>query len=269
MKNYIKIILLVALFPICSLGGYFAGKIVKEAKQNRPVKEKVIEVPITQVTTSQTTAEVKADVKAEVAEVVEEVVQESDTTKATESVAIMIKPEIVSVSNPVRDAAGKYSFEVKAVSADESPLDFVLYSDKECTAMVLNQSENIFKNIEPSASGVYYLIAINALSGDRSEVRSIKGFTKPVMYEKVLKEDLQTICNSGDYSTAPAKYSHRFVPKGLVIEAKNMNPGEKPVATVSDICLKVMMGTWSSVVVENLEYDSQNRVKKIVIVINY
>lgn len=193
----------------------------------------------------------------------------SEVKDTVETTPVVFIPEILSVTTPVRDAAGKYSFEVKAVSADEAPLNFVLYSDKECSKIVLHQNSNIFKGVEPTASTIYYLVVINAITGDVSVPKIIKGFTKPVMYEKVQKADLEKICNSGDYEkNAPDKYSHRFSPM-LVIEAKGMRPDEKPVANISDICLKIMMDTWASVVVEELQYDSQNRVKKLVIVVNY
>ena len=187
MKSYIKIVLLVLLFPTCSVGGYFIGKIINEFQFNVTEEEVFLSESVVNVTPEQD----------KVTDVVDSVVT-SEVNEIEEATPVVFIPEIISVTSPVRDAAGKYSFEVKAVSADEAPLNYVLYSDKECTKLALHQNSNIFNGVEPTGSGTYYLVVINAISGQPSEVKTIKGFTRLVMYEKVKKEDLQAICNSGD-----------------------------------------------------------------------
>jgi hypothetical protein len=175
---------------------------------------------------------------------------------------------IESVSAPVRNVSGNYSFEAKASVPTEDALTYVLFSDEQCSVEVTRNDDGKFDSVAPSQSSCYYLRVLNVMTSEWSETKIVKGFVKQVMYEKITKDELERIANSGDYGTAPKGFSHRFAP-GLTIIAKGMNPEERKVQSLSDVCDKIMMGTWSSITVESIDYDSQNRIKKLVFIVNY
>ena len=198
-----------------------------------------------------------------------EATEVAEETAPVEEQTVSDIPVIGSVSSPRRDDSGNFVFDAKASVSTDSPIAYVLFSDPDCTMEVLRNNDGHFSSVPPSQSSNYYLRALNLITEEWSEIKTLTGFVKAVMYEKVTKEELTRICNSGDYGTAPPKYSHRFAP-GFTIVAKGMNPDEKrEVKSIPEICNKVMMGNWSSIDIDTMEYDSQNRVKKLVIIVNY
>lgn len=234
MNKGIQIVLLVLMFIACVAGGYFLGGVIMDTPQVEAVAEPVA---------------------APVEEVVEEVV-------------VPAVPVVESVSSPVRDNSGNYSLDVLATVHTGAPLKYFLYEDAACCIEKAQSTTGKFTSVAPCASSTYYLVVLNVNTGESSEAMPVKGFVKLLMYEKITKSELEKICNSGDYGTAPAKFNHRIASK-LVIVTNGINDGERGVASVADVCQKVMMGTWSSVVVEDIEYDIQNRMKKLTLRVNY
>lgn len=235
MNKGIQIVLLVLVFIACAAGGYFLGGVIMGAPQVEEVVAETVAAPV---------------------EIVEEVV------------VIPAVPVVESVSAPVRDNSGNYSLDVLAIVHTGDPLEYFLYEDAECYVEKARTTTGKFTSVIPSAASTYYLRVVNVNTGESTDAMPVKGFVKLMMYEKITKSELEKICNSGDYGTAPAKFNHRIASK-LVIVTNGINDGERGVASVADVCQKVMMGTWSSVNVEDIEYDSQNRMKKLTLRVNY
>lgn len=194
-----------------------------------------------------------------------EISDKSDTSGAQE---ISPVPVIDKISSPVRDASGKYGFEVFAAVATGDQMIFVVYSDQECINEVAKELLGKFESIPAKTDGKYFVRVQNATTKDYSEIVAVNGLVPLIMYEKISALEIERVCNSGDYGTAPVKFNHRIAP-GCQIIPQGMNAEERNVSTVADVCQKVMMGIWESISVVNIEYDSQNRMKKLVIRINY
>ena len=177
-------------------------------------------------------------------------------------------PVIESISIPVREATGKYSFKVEASVPTGDDLEYILCSDASCLDEVYRSVDGHFVEIAPNMASTYYLQVNNVITGEKTEIVPVKGFVQVIMCEKITKSELEKICNSGDYGVAPPKFNLRIVPK-LVIVANGVKSDERGVASIADICQKIMMGTWNSVAVESIEYDSQNRMKKLTLRVNY
>ena len=235
MNKGIQIVLLVLLFIACTAGGYFLGGVIMDAPQVEEVVVETVAAPV---------------------EIVEEVV------------VVPAVPVVESVSSPVRDNSGNYSLDVLATVHTGDPLEYFLYEDAECYVEKARSTTGKFASVAPAAASTYYLRVVNVNTGESTEAVPVKGFVKLMMYEKITKAELEKICKSGDYGTAPAKFNHRIASK-LVIGTNGINDGERGVASVADVCQKVMMGTWSSVNVEGIEYDTQNRMKKLTLRVNY
>jgi hypothetical protein len=89
------------------------------------------------------------------------------------------------------------------------------------------------------------------------------------MYEKITKTELEDLINvKRDYSMAPKDFKKRTSPS-LQIIVNGANENERGVSDVADICMKTFNGVWASVVVEGVAYDSQNRLHKLTIRVNY
>lgn len=273
MKSNIQIILLISVFVVCSACGYLIGSVLKNSDIFSGGVTNIVSPPVASVD-SPVASPVTPPAAQPVQEVPDAKVDDADVAAPSETkVEIPVEkvstvPVISSVSNPVRDAAGNYSFQVKASVESGDDLKYGLFSDANRQNQVAMTSDGNFTSIAPSSTGSYYLAVVNDITHQWSESKKVSGFDKPVMFEKVTKEELEKICNSGDYGMAPAKFSHRFAP-GFVIVANGMKDDERAVKSVSDICQKVMMGTWRSITIQTMEYDSQNRVKKLVFNVNY
>lgn len=233
MGKGLQIVLLAVLFAGCAAGGWFLqGAVMGDGDvQEEPEVKTVIEVKPT--------------------------VPEADCI-----------PVISEVTAPKREADGRFSFSVTSSVASGDDLLYVLYGDKDCTVEVAKELQGNFNGIAPTASQTYWLKVQNMASGDWSTVTEVKGFVQLVMYEKITAAELEQICNSGDYGTASPNFSKRISSKFSII-SRGMKPEENPVSTVGDICSKVAMGIWRSVSVENITYDSQNRMKELTLRVNY
>ena len=232
MGKVLQIAIVALLYIVCAVGGFFLHDVV--------IAESDVE---------------------DVHEAIEENVVAEEPAKGA-------VPVIADVSVPKRGTTGKYGFSVMAEVQTSDQLLYVIYSDSECLVEVAKSLDGKFSEIPSVSSAKYYVRVQNLTTKDLSEIVEVSGFVPITMYEKITKAELEKICNSGDFGTAPAKFNHRIM-TGCQIVPQGMNSEERGVSTVADVCQKVMMGVWKSVTVENIEYDSQNRMKKLVLKVNY
>ena len=233
MVKGLQIALMALLYIVCAVGGFFLQDIV----MGEPV---LVEVPA----------------------------QEEVVVEAPAEPVISAVPVIGEISTPKRQATGKYNFSMSASVPTGDELIYIVYLDNECLTEVAKSLDGKFDALPGVASAKYFVRVQNLTTKDVSEVKEVSGFVPLTMYEKITKAEIERICNSGDFGTAPAKFNHRIAP-GCQIIPQGINPDERGVSTVADVCQKVMMDKWMSVTAENIEYDSQNRMKKLVLKVNY
>lgn len=234
MGKNVQIVLLVCVFAVCGTGGYFLGGLVPDDVEPQPVVETAAPV-----------------VAPEPAPSAVPVVSEVSMARRNES-------------------TGKYSIDVTASVPSGDNLIYVLYSDETCSVEVAKELTGQFVDIPASASARYWLRVENLKTGDKSEVCPVDGFRQITMYKKITKEEVERICNTNDFSTAGSKAFHSRISNQLKLMPIGMKSGERPVASVSDICNKISMNTWDSITVEdNIAYDGQNRMIKLTFKVNY
>lgn len=198
---------------------------------------------------------------------VQETVAEPVAPKDTVSTVPVIMQD--GISAPKRAESGKYGFSVQASVESAHQLKYLLYSDEACTQEVASNLSGVFADIPAAASRTYYVRVQNVATGDLSEAVPVEGFVQLVMYQKITKAELEKLINvDKDWGVAPKGFSARIA-SPLSITASGLKQGERGVAKVDDICMKVFNGIWSSVVVENIGYDAQGRMNKLVIKVNY
>ncbi len=235
MGKGLQIVFLMALFAICGVGGFFLGEFLLPT-----VSEEVVEtVPVT---------------------VPVPVVEEEP------ALPVPAVPQLGDVSTPEYGADKKYGFTVKAQVHTADALDYILYSDAACQKEVTRNRDGVFAGLSSNSAGTYYLRVVNTVTDESTVAVPVKGFL--FKYDKISKTELEQICNSGDFASAPPKFNHRISSK-LVITSRGIKENERGVASVADICQKVMMNTWQSITVEHIGYDSQYRMNKLVINVNY
>lgn len=234
MGKGLQIVFLTALFVICGVGGFFLGEFILP-----DVSEEV----------------------AEAAPVVQTPVVEVETVPTVPAV-----PQLDNVSTPEYGTDRKYSFTAKAQVSTGDALDYVLYSDETCQKEVARNRDGVFAGLVSNSAGTYYLRVVNTVTDESTAAVPVKGFV--FKYDKISKTELEKICNSGDFTSAPPKFNHRVSSK-LVITTKGMKEDERGVASIADICHKVEMNKWQSIAVEHIGYDSQYRMNKLVINVNY
>ena len=207
--------------------------------------------------------EKKNTVDTAVQEIVADPVALQDTVS---TVPVIVQDGIAA---PKRAESGKYGFSVQASVESAHKLKYFLYSDEACTQEVASNLSGAFADIPAAASRTYYVRVQNVATGDLSEVIPVEGFVQLVMYQKITKAELEKLINvDKDWGAAPKGFSARIATP-LSLHVSGLKQGERGVAKVDDICLKVYNEVWSSVVVENIGYDSQGRMNKLAIKVNY
>lgn len=174
------------------------------------------------------------------------------------------------ISAPLRGSDGKYSFKAYAAVESGDSLEYILFSDAECTKQIASNGTGSFNNVPSSVSQTYYLCAQNVVTGDFSELIPVSGFVKVAMYERITKEELHRIINiEQTYEATPKGFSHRFAPSCKFV-LNGAKPEDASLASIDEFCSKVMFRHWESVTIhDGIEYDSENRITKLVMTVNY
>ena len=175
------------------------------------------------------------------------------------------------ITVPKRASDGTFAFTAQATVESGDQLMYVLWADETCTQEVQKNLDGNFTKVPASPSETYWLRVQNLATDDCSAVISVQGFAKPQlqMYQKITKEELNNIINvSKSYSAAPKGFSHRIA-KSLAIVVNGANPGDENMPDVNSICTQVKLGFWTSVTIDDIDYDSQNRMNRLVITVNY
>lgn len=220
-------------------------------------------------------------ISAAVGFVLEQILLEGE---AAHQEVVIVEPEVVipqdtvstipvilidAVKVPVREANGNFSFSAQAEVESGQQLKYALYKDEACMELVTENLSGNFYDVPPVSSAVYYLRAQNLVTGDWSDILPVNGFVQLVMYVKITKAELENLINvQKDYTMAPKDFKKRTSPTFTVV-VNGANENERGVSDIADICMKTLNGIWSSVVVEDLDYDRQNRLQKLTIRVNY
>lgn len=233
MNKNIQTVLLGVVFVISGAAGYFIGEtVLGDGKEVQKQPEPVVE-------------------------------------QVAEPVVVSTVPVIMEVSSPVRGTDGKYSFNAVASVESGDVILYSLYADESCLTSVADELKGQFTGLVPVPSQTYYLRIQNLTTKEYSEVMPVKGFVQPVSYEKVTKAELENLFNvAKNFDAAPKNFGHR-ISKSLAITVNGANDDDRGVSTIADICLKTQNTLWASVTVENLGYDGQGRLNKLVIRVNY
>ena len=272
MGKGVKIALLCLVFVVCVAAGYFLGEIrssdssVKGGESVTGPKGRV------------TSVEKKADVEKKTAEEQNTSVGQNAPVEGQVSPAESVAPVLSAVpvisseaKAPVKSGNSTYSYKAEASVESGDLLVYVMYADEACSQEIMSSSDGSFTGIPANESGTYYLRVQNVVSKDFSPVTPIKGFDKPklIMYQKITKEELDNIINiNKSYSAAPKGFSHR-ISKSFTIVVNGANPGDGNVSDIDEICAKTMMDIWSHVSIDEISYDTQNRMTKLVITVKY
>lgn len=231
MNKGLQIFLLIVVFLVSGVAGFFLENILLE--QNKEVIEEPAPI-VPQVTLS--------------------------------SIPVILED---SITAPERNANGNFNFSVQAEVETSHQLKYALYKDETCTELAVENLSGAFADVPPVASRIYYLRVQNISTGEWSDVLPVDGFVQLIMYEKITKAELEDLINvKRDYSMAPKDFKKRTSPSFQII-VNGANENERGVSDVADICMKTFNGVWSSVVVEGVAYDRQNRLDKLTIRVNY
>jgi len=174
-------------------------------------------------------------------------------------------PTITSVAAPeYSQQTNSYRLEVAAATLNGDRLEYRLYHD-DGTEVAAYSDNGAFDAVPPSENGTYFLEVMNPKTGQKTEMQKIAGFRK--LMAKISAAKVEEILNS-DYTELSKNLTYNFA--GTVrIVCHGVKEGDRIPEGVSDVCDKVMMGTWRSVDVTNVGYDAENRVNSITVKVNY
>lgn len=183
-------------------------------------------------------------------------------------------PQITDISSPeFNNSTGTYSIVVHASVPSRDPLNYLI---KDKQSVLYENSNGVFSGITPSSDGGRYFVeVVNAAYPEISSgLRTASGFDVKIeavpKTTKVSAGELSGKFNTGSYSSSFSgawEREHlaqrcRFVFSG--IKDDEPRPGD-----IGAICSRIQMGTWSSVEVTNVSYDTENRITSISMIVNY
>lgn len=264
MNNFVKILLMIGLTALCAFLGYFAVAFIQEMtvedyietggggfsyQSNQPSQHKAESPSIDDINVGE-----EGDENMDILPVP----RGGSSSSSRKSVDSYL--EIIAVSKPVyHETNKKYSF---TVTADGEVVEYHL-CDSHGKELYSQTSPDFL--VSPSYSGKYIVYAMN--DSAISEDVEVTGCYR--MEEKLLKSDLQSAFNSGDYQAGDSNSFKTRISSKCAYRFSGIREGEEAPVSYSEIFNRISMGVWSSVTVDALEYDSHNRVSKMAITVNY
>ena len=148
-----------------------------------------------------------------------------------------------------------YTVKLTTINTDGASLKYeILNENKE----LIKKRSTLTITLDPTESGVYYARVI-ATKG--SDVRTAEVQITECTAHKMTAARLETICNSGNYSTMTTQESYDLVSKPKL--TFNGLPKAKWARNLSDVCKKISNRTWKSVQVKNVTYDNKYRISAV------
>lgn len=125
---------------------------------------------------------------------------------------------------------------------------------------VVNAGKSSRFTVPQSESGVYFVRVIDEKTGESSLPYKVTGCT----IQRMSKQRLESICNSGDYTTMRNEEAYQLSPK-LTMEFVFVvgEPDSEVATSIDDICTRIQFGLWKSVSIMEIEYDNLYRVKHV------
>lgn len=192
--------------------------------------------------------------------------QEKKIEKEAEKVPVKQPVTIAIISTPKADANGTYSFAVKAehLPADVTVSSFTL-TDVSGTNIIATSSDGRFIGVPASADKGQYNLKVDLSNGEIVTRDRIGGFDKVEKVDNRLQaEELTSLLNSRNKELGLGK-NPKVIRKPKIIINNTTDANDEQVTLIDDIYSRLEFGSWSSVTVTSVEYDSQGRVNKFAI----
>lgn len=234
-----QIVLLIIVFVVCGLSGYFLGKVLKNV---RITSRSVVVVPIPP--------------------------NPEPLISTVPVIDTIIGPEV---------KIGKddfiYNLTVEASVDSKDTLVYRLFNDLTLATKIAENTDGVFNGIPAIDSKMYYLVVMNKKTTDRTEPTPIDGFEKAFKCAKVLESDLENLFNvTKSWAKSPKDMKDRVSPN-LTVKVLNADPDRehREAKNIPDICSKMTSDHWLSVdvVPSSLRYDIHNRLLKLEIYVTY
>lgn len=177
-------------------------------------------------------------------------------------------PDSLTWTAPKKAKSGKYSFTASASVESGDSLCYYIYKDKDCLTMIEESTKGEFNDIPANKSGIYYLRVQNMNTREYSVVCDIEGFKEVQKCIPITKADLENAFNVE--KTTPGWFKNSLAP-GCDVRVLGMRADEfNPPKTLGAVCDKIEMEIWTSVVVNDVDYnDETGQLTKVVITVNY
>lgn len=130
---------------------------------------------------------------------------------------------------------------------------------------ILNENHGLVQSttsttvtLAPTENGVYYA-KVSATKG--SDVQTAEVRITGCKIKKMSKERLQTICNSGNYSTMTNKEAYDFA-SNISLSFIGVEQDYWP-NSISEVCTRIYSEIWKSVTVKKVTYDAKHRISAV------
>lgn len=251
MKNSVKIIIVSLITVLCIAIGYFGAEFVRgNLSTTAKSSDKV----------SQPTDAHRAPAGKGTASGTVTTRPPTPATPPKSTPATPVAPEINTITSPAyNEDTKRYTF---TVSASGSNLKYNLWAN---STKIKTQDNGIFI-VDGLDWGSYSVYVTDTRTGMRSKKRTVPGCLK--LFNKLTQSEIQNAFNSGDYQEGDKlDFSHCL--RGCKFTFNGLKPSEETPSSYSEIFNRIGLGTWRSVTVWSIQHDSQNRVKKMSITVNY
>lgn len=265
MKYSVKIIIVSLITVLCIAIGYLASGLVRDSLNSAPNTPVYSPGPSGARTApagnGRSTGGATVSAPAPALEPESESESESALATSSDVAVAFAEPEITGITAPVYDEKTKhYSF---TVSATGSNLKYILCRSNGAKLRTQDNGNFVVDALEYGSYSVY---VSDTVTGKDSEKETVSGCLK--IFNRLTHADIQNAFNSGDYQQGDRlDFGHCL--RGCKFKFEGLNASEEAPGSYSEIFNRIGLGTWRSVRVSSVVYDSQNRVKSMSITIIY
>ena len=265
-KNVASLLAKIGLFLIAVIVGYFGVKFVKGSNSNES------EGPVVVIDHGSSPSGQNGEESESIQ--LEENIEDKDPELQKEQKKIEKQAEKVKVPQPVTLAytspkaskEGTYSFKATAehLPSGVTVIEFIVQSIID-NSVIASSKDGKFSGVPYSPNkGQYNLLA--TLSDGQSIIKDrIGGFDEIKVVDNRMKaEELTTLLNQMDKDLGLGR-NPKVIKKPVIVVNDTENKNNSQIKIIDDIYGRLELGTWESVTVTSVEYDSHGRIVKFFI----
>ena len=264
-KNVASILANIGLFLIAVIVGYYGVKLVKGSNSNEsegPILIDPVPSPSGQNGEESESIQLEENVEDMNLEIQKE---QEKIEKQAEKVKVP-QPVTLAYTSPRASKEGTYSFKATAehLPSGVTVIEYMLQSIND-NSVIASSKDGKFSGIPYSPNKGQYNLFATLSDGQSIKKDRIGGFDEVKVVDNRMKaEELTVLLNQMDKDLGLGR-NPKILKKPVIVVNDSQNKNNSQITIIDDIYGRLELGTWESVTVTSVEYDSHGRINKFYI----